>query len=669
MSDKKLRWGIIGTGGIAKKLAQAVGQSRTGLLVAVGSRSQETADAFGEEFGVERRYASYDELIADPGVEVVYNSLPNHMHAEWTIKCAQAGKHVLCEKPLASNIGQAMALIEAVRHGDVFMLEAFMYRCHPQTAKLVELVRAGAIGEVRIIQANFSYDMGVSLGNIRQQNGAAGGGVMDVGCYTMSMARLIAGAALGQDVAEPIEVKGCAHIGAESRVDEWATAAVRFPGGIVANLACGSRCAVQGSARIWGSEGSIEVPNPWFPSEGEIIVTRTGTEPEKIAVPAELPLYAIEVDKVAEHLAARQAPSPCMTWEDSLGQQRALDMWRESIGLVFDEEVDEELLKRTVSGQPLARRPEVAMQYGRVAGVDLKISRLVMGTMIYNPSRQAFTNAMLDHFFEIGGNAFDTAFVYGGGRSEVALGNWVRGRAIRDQVVVLGKAGATVEVTPEILTREFEICMERLQMDYVDLFLMHRDNVDVPVGEFVDWLNEQQRAGRMRAFGGSNWTVERLAAANAYAAREGSIGMAASSPNLALAVWNEPIWADCVRANDPASIQWYTEEQMPLFAWSSQAQGFFTGRYSPGNTDDAEMVRCWYNEGNWQRLERARELAAERGVEATQIAAAYVLCQPLPTFALVGPRSFEELRTTALGLEVALTPRELAWLNLESDRR
>ena len=671
MMERKLRWGIIGTGGIARKLAEAIHQSRTGELAAVGSRRQETADAFGDEFEVPKRYPRYEELIADSEVDVVYNSLPNHLHAEWTIKCAQAGKHVLCEKPLAANVGQAMALIEAVRYHNVFMLEAFMYRCHPQTAKLAELVKEGVIGEVRLIQANFSFDMGISLENIRQQNGAAGGGIMDVGCYTMSMARLIAGAAVGEDVAEPVEVKGCAHIGAESRVDEWATASVKFPGDIVANLACGTRCGVESGVRIWGSEGSIEVPNPWFPGEGEneFVVNRKGEDPEIVVVTADLPLYAIEVDAVAEYLKARQAPYPRMTWKDSIGQQRALDMWRESIDLVFDVEAEEEALKQTVSKQPLVRRADSKMKYGRVEGIDQEVSRLVMGTMIYSPARQAFANAMLDYFFEIGGNTFDAAFVYGGGGSEVALGNWIRLRGIRDQVVVLGKAGAVSTVTPEMLEEELAVCLERLQTDYVDLFMMHRDNLEIPVGEFVDWLNGQKEAGRMRAFGGSNWTPERLQEANEYAAGKGLTGFAASSPNFALAVWNEPVWADCVRGTDEKSKEWYTKQRMPLFAWSSQAQGFFTGRYSPDDRSDESMVRCWYNEGNWQRLERARQLAAEKGVDATQIAAAYVLCQPFLTFALVGPRSFEEMRTTALGLEVELTSEEIAWLNLERDER
>src|SRR5690606_30173372 len=139
----------------------------------------------------------------------------------------------------------------------------FMYRCHPQTAKLHELIKSGAIGEVRAIQTVFSYDMGVNLNNIRQQHEAAGGGIMDVGCYAMSMARLIAGAAQGKDFANPITVTGQAHIGKDSRVDEWAVGSAIFPGDIVATLHCGTRCGMGSVARAWGTEGFIEVPNPW----------------------------------------------------------------------------------------------------------------------------------------------------------------------------------------------------------------------------------------------------------------------------------------------------------------------------------------------------------------------------------------------------------------------
>lgn len=338
----KLAWGILGTGGIARTFARDLSQSKTGQLLAVGSRTAEAAARFADEFAIPRRYDSYEAMLRDPEVEAVYISLPNHLHAQWVVKCAQAGKQILCEKPLATNVGEAMVAIEAARAHNVFLMEAFMYRCHPQTAKLVELIREKAIGEVRVIQAHFSYNLGgLHLENIRQQNQSAGGSIMDVGCYCASMARLIAGAATGQDFAEPLEIKAVAHIGEKSRVDEWSTAASRFPGGIVANLTCGTQVNVDNTLRIWGSEGHILVPQPWKPQrEGNrILVYREAKQQtEEIVVGADVPLYAVEADTVAAQIANRQALPPAMTWADSLGNMRMLDYWRKEIGLVFDNE-------------------------------------------------------------------------------------------------------------------------------------------------------------------------------------------------------------------------------------------------------------------------------------------------------------------------------------------
>ena len=666
----KLAWGILGTGRIAHTFARGLATSQTGRLVAVGSRTLEAANRFGDEFAVPRRYASYEALLADPEVEAVYISLPNHLHALWTIRCAEAGKHVLCEKPLATNYAEAMVAVEAARRHDVFLMEAFMYRCHPQTAQIVELLRSRAIGDVRVIQAHFSFNMkGARPENIRQQNAAAGGGIMDVGCYTASLARLVAGAALGQDFADPIEVKPVGHIGASSQVDEWSTAALRFPGDIVANLTCGIQVSVDPALRIWGSEGHIVVPNPWFPgregTESKILVYRDGQqEPEVVAVDTSRPLYSVEADTVAAHILARQAPSPCMTWADSLGNMRTLDQWRKGIGLTFANEQPEALIL-PVAGRPLARRADAVMKYGRVAGVDKPISRIVMGSMVFREDELPFTCAMLDDFVERGGNCIDTAYVY---RTEATVGRWLKLRGLREQMVIIAKGAHTPFCNPADLTRQLYETLERLQTDYVDIYFLHRDNPAIPVGEFVECLDEHQRAGRIRAFGGSNWTIARIEEANAYARAHNLSPFAASSPNLALAVWNEPMWKGCVSASDPASRAWYARTRLPLFSWSSQASGFFTGRFTPADRDNpalAAVVRTWFNEGNWLRLERARELARKKGVTSTQIALAYVLCQPLEVFALIGPRSIEETRTSIQALEVSLTSEELRWLNLE----
>ncbi|MCC7193400.1 MAG: aldo/keto reductase [Phycisphaeraceae bacterium] len=676
MADK-LRWGILGTGRIAKTLAKALKASSTGELVAVGSRTQESADKFGEEFKLTaaQRYGSYEGVVNDPRVQVVYISLPNHLHAPWTLRCAEAGKHILCEKPLAMNYPEAMTMAEIARVHNVFLMEAFMYRCHPQTARIVEIVRSGALGEVRIIQANFSFRAPDQWKDIRCVNEWGGGGIMDVGCYTASMTRLIAGAAVGKDFENPIEVKGIAQISPETRVDHWATATARFPGNILATLTCGMNIAIDSTLRVYGTNGNLSVPNPWFPAEKDNIMTlhRAGQEkPETIKVDGGAGLYSIEVDRVASELHNKQATSPAMSWADTISNMKFLDAWRRSAGLVWDTEKPDAPFP-TIANRPLRPRANHNMPYGHVEGVNKPISRVVMGSMIFDNSALPLTHALLDNFVEIGGTCIDTAYIYGGGQCEQAVGKWIKNRGNREQIVILGKGGHTPDCNPEAITRQLHESLRRFGVDYIDLYVLHRDNPDLPVSVLVDVLNKHHREGKIRAFGGSNWTIQRIQEANDYAKKNGLVPFAASSPNFSLARWNKPTWDGCTTASDPQSREWFTRTQMPLFSWSSQANGFFTGRYQKGvkpvMIDDWYvnlLEPTWFNDDNFQRLERAQELAKKKGVTSTQIALAYVLNQPFPTFALIGPRTIEELRTSIEGVTLKLTAEELRYLNLES---
>ena len=663
-----LRWGILGTGRIAGIFARGVQDSVSGKLVAVGSRLEESASRFAQEFNIPKAYASYDELLADPEVEAVYIATPHPMHAQWAIRAAEAGKHILCEKPLALNHAEAMAIVEAAKEHDVFLMEAFMYRCHPQTARVVDMIRDGAIGNVRTIQATFSFDAGSNPESRLLRQDLGGGGILDVGCYCTSMARLIAGVALGKDFADPIELKAVGHIGEESRVDEYTAAVLKFPGEIIAQLATGVRVKQEDGVRIYGSDGWIHIPEPWIPGpNGEptsIFLYKKGqSTPEEIVVDPGSPLYAIEADTVASHIEDRQAPSPAMTWEDSLGNMRTLDMWREQIGMIYDSERPE-ANTLPVHGRPLRVRPDNKMKYGHVQGIDKPISRLVMG--VDNQRTMPHLAVMLDDFFERGGTCFDTAYIYMGGLSEKLLGQWVKNRGIREQVVIIGKGAHTPYCDPENLTKQLLESLDRLQTDYIDLYFMHRDNPEIPVGEFVEVLNEHLRAGRIRAFGGSNWTIQRVEEANKYAREHGLTGFAAVSNNFSLARMIEPPWAGCISSSDPESRAWFERNQMPLFSWSSQARGFFTGRARPDDFSDPELVRCWYSEDNFRRLERVNQLAREKGVEPINIALAYVLSQPFPTFALIGPRALSETHSSLKALEIELTPEEVKWLNLEA---
>lgn len=335
--SEKLAWGIIGAGGIAKAFADGIAHSKTGMLLAIASRSQDKADACGRELNVERRYGGYEALLADKDVQVVYISTLHPQHAEWTIKACEAGKHVLCEKPIGVNHAETMAMVEAARSHGVFLMEAFMYRCHPQTKKVVELVKSGVIGDVRVIKACFSFNAAFNAASRLFANDLAGGGILDVGCYTVSFARLIAGVARGQDFADPTEVAGCGHLG-ETGVDEWAIGTLRFPGDIVAEVATGVRVAQDNDVRIFGSEGIIRIPSPWVPGRNgeptKIIIERGGKIEEVVIEPGNK-LFAIEADTVAEFIPQRQAASPAMSWADSLGNMKTLDRWRAALGLVY----------------------------------------------------------------------------------------------------------------------------------------------------------------------------------------------------------------------------------------------------------------------------------------------------------------------------------------------
>ena len=272
-------------------------------------------------------------------------------------------------------------------------------------------------------------------------------------------------------------------------------------------------------------------------------------------------------------------------------------------------------------------------------------------------------NAVYGGYLEAGGNCFETARRYGA--SEEVLGEWVESRAVRDEVVLITKGAHTPECFPETVERELLESLERLRTDHVEIYFLHRDNPDVPVGEFVDVLNEQRDAGRIGAFGGSNWTNERLDEANEYAGRKGVAGFTLLSNNFSLARMIEAPWEGCLASSEDGSRSWLEERQMTLLPWSSQARGFFAdGRASPEDMSDPDLARCWYSDGNFERLERARSLARDRGVTAIGINLAYLLHQEFPCLPVVGPMSPEETRTSLAALEVELSPEEVRWLDL-----
>jgi predicted dehydrogenase/aryl-alcohol dehydrogenase-like predicted oxidoreductase len=666
-TERKLRWGIIGPGGIAQAFRDGVKASRTGELVAIASRNP-LKPGLGDTFPGARILDGYDALLRDPDVDAIYIATPHPGHAEWAIKAAEAGKHVLVEKPLALTAFEADAIFNAHARAGTFIGEAFMYRLHPATRALGDLVASGAIGEVRMIQSSFGFQMPAFRPEHRLfANDLAGGGILDVGCYPVSMSRFIAGQAVGRPFLDPAKVTGTAHLGKE-RTDEWAAAVLQFDTGIVAQVSCAVFVQLDNVLRIHGATGRIEVPDFWFAGgdrtggPGTIRIVRPGKEVETIEAGRGQPhLYSFEADGAAAAIFAgrQEFAAPGMSWADTLGNLRALDAWRAGAGLQYDIETS---ARRTVTlrGTPLARGG-TRIPRRTIPGLTKQASVVATGFEDFRTFSSA--SILLDAFFEAGGNLYDTAYVYGAGATEKLFGEWHTNRGVREEVVLIGKGAHSPLCYPDVIGKQLDQSLDRLKTDYVDIYFMHRDNLDVPVGEFVDAMDAEVKKGRIRGiFGGSNWSRDRMQQAIDYAKRTGRQAPGALSNNFALAEMIKAIWAGCIAASDAPYKAWLTEHQIPNFSWSSQARGFFTDRAGRDKRDNAELVDTWYSEGNFARRDRAIALGKELGASPIHIALAYVLAQPFPSIPLIGPRRLQELDDSIKALSIRLTPEQVQWL-------
>ena len=309
--NSTVNWGFLSTAHINDKLlAGAAGSDRVDVI-AVASRDAARAQAYAGERGIERAYGSYEELLADPDVEAVYISLPNSLHVEWSIRALEAGKHVLCEKPLSRRAEEVERAFDTADRADRFLMEAFMYRHNPQTAKLVELVDGGAIGRLRLVRAAFSFPL-EDAENVRLNASLEGGGLMDVGCYCVSGIRLLGG--------EPEQVYG-EQVLSESGVDELFAGTMRLHGDALAQFDAGLVLPERDGLEAIGEEGSLFLDDPWH-CERPVIEHRTAAGIEEIAVePADS--YRLELENMSDSI--RGEAEPLLGREDAVGQARVIE--------------------------------------------------------------------------------------------------------------------------------------------------------------------------------------------------------------------------------------------------------------------------------------------------------------------------------------------------------
>ena len=348
-----LRWGILGTGNIARQFVAGQraashgpasqgleGPGRRNVLSAIGSRSAHSAEQFAAAHRLPRAYGSYEAVIDDPAVDAVYVSLPNSLHHEWTLRALRAGKHVLCEKPIAANAVEAEEMFDVAGREGRVLVEAFMYRSHPLTRAVLDVVASGQIGRLKLIRTSFCFRTTKIAGNIRFDASLAGGALMDVGCYCLNFARLFAG-------AEPTAAHAFGHVH-ESGVDDLAAGVLSFPGDVVATFSCGMTVQADNTASVCGSEGYVEIPVPWKPPRDGAAYHVVRSTPPLMDGPAKPPatpprqthhvtasgeLYALETDDFAA--AVLDGAAPALDRADSVGNMRLLDALRKQVGVGF----------------------------------------------------------------------------------------------------------------------------------------------------------------------------------------------------------------------------------------------------------------------------------------------------------------------------------------------
>jgi len=307
----RVTWGIMSTARINRLFLAGARQSDQLQVSAIASRTLAAAQEYATEHGIERAHGSYEALLADPDIDAVYISLPNALHIEWSIKALEAGKHVLCEKPLSRVASEVERAFDAAARADRLLMEAFMYRHHPQTRKLAELLSAGAIGQVRMIRSSFSF-VAADAADVRLFEALEGGGLMDVGCYCVNASRALAG--------EPERVTGEQVLGGEG-VDIAFAGVLRFPGEVIAHFDCGLALANRDDVEVIGDEGSLFLDDPWHCRRPVIELRRDG-ETERIELEPIDP-YRLEAENMSAAIRGEQ--ELLLGREDAIGQARTIE--------------------------------------------------------------------------------------------------------------------------------------------------------------------------------------------------------------------------------------------------------------------------------------------------------------------------------------------------------
>ncbi|MGH3148540.1 MAG: Gfo/Idh/MocA family protein [Rubrobacter sp.] len=322
---RTFRWGILGTGGIARQFVEGLGALPEAEVLAVGSRSDTSAEGFAEERGIPRRYGSYEDLVADPDVDVVYVATPHPFHAGNVELCLEAGKAVLCEKPLTVNAGEAERVIRLARERGLFLMEGMWTRFFPLMERVRALISGGGIGELRMLTADFGFRAPLDPASRLFAPDLGGGALLDVGVYCISLASMVLG--------PPVRTAGLSHVG-ETRVDEQAAVVLEHEEGRLSSLSVGIRTATPQEATILGTEGYVKIQAPWW-RPTTMTISRPGGEDETVEAQTTGNGFNYEAAEVMRCLEEGRTESGVMPLDETLSVMRAMDEIRASWALEY----------------------------------------------------------------------------------------------------------------------------------------------------------------------------------------------------------------------------------------------------------------------------------------------------------------------------------------------
>ena len=658
---KEVRWGIIAVGSIANAFAHSIKYSKNSKLCCVLGRNEEKVNSFAKKHNC-LPYFDLETFLSSE-LDAVYIATPHDSHFFYSMEAIKRKLHVLCEKPLSVNSTEAMILTNEAKKNGIFLMEAFMYRTHPQTLETLKLCKEYFKDTDVKILSSFGFDAPVDKSHRLRNLNLAGGAILDVGCYPLSMARLIAGSLSDEPYLDPIsiEVKGSLDA---TGVDNKSSANLIFSENISAYIETAINKELKNDLIIKSDKVEIRVPEPWhcgqFQDGNYSIELNFEGKKTIISNKDEVGLFTREINEASECILQGNYESSSMSHKDTLGNMLWLEKWYSENGVKYPQNIVEKSPIFSSQYEPVAK-----LVKSEIEGISKKGSRLVFGCD--NQTSQLHASTMFDNFFNNGGNIFDTAYIYNDGKSDKYLGEWINTNGISKEILVLGKGAHTPHCEPQFIKKQLEESLDRLKLESLDIYCLHRDNLDVPVEEFIDALNEIFTEGLISVMGASNWTLERFRNANNYADKNKKIGFKVLSNNFSLANMNEPVWPGCINCNEQY-LNYLFENDIYLFPWSSQARGFFLEKdlypkaAHVANPSLEEEKRVWHDEINLLRRERCFQLSKKLGCLPIELALAYVINKNSNIFPLVGPRSVYESESCMKASLITLDDQQMKWL-------